>query len=315
MRIAIFHKAPHSTQEKNNNQTIPTILYTLLILSFITTSCRPRTTNHEATFSFDGELALQNINYQLDFGPRYHGSIGHGKVRIWTENYLQNINWQTTIQEGEIQGKKIKNIIAKKGTGEPWIILGAHYDTRLYADQDRDKEKRTLPVPGANDGASGVALLLELARVFPEEFPGEVWIVFFDAEDNGNIPGWDWILGSTYFVDQLDSHPEAMVLVDMIGDSELNIYKESLSHQQLTDQIWELAEDLGFEDYFIPESKYSILDDHLPFIQKGIPAIDIIDFDYPYWHTTEDTLDKVSAESLKIVGDTLIAWLKTFQDG
>jgi Zn-dependent M28 family amino/carboxypeptidase len=302
MRIVISHKSP--------------LLYALLILSIFTTfttSCRPTTTNQKENDRFDGEHALQNIDYQMDFGPRFPGSIGHWKVRIWIKNFLQKINWQTYIQEGEIQGQKVHNIIAKKGTGEPWIILGAHYDTRLYADQDRDKENRTLPVPGANDGASGVALLLELARVFPEEFPGEVWIVFFDAEDNGNIPGWDWILGSTYFIDQLDSHPDAMVLVDMIGDSDLNIYKERLSHQQLTDQIWEIADDLGFGDYFIPEFKYSILDDHLPFIQKGIPAIDIIDFDYPYWHTTEDTLDKVSAESLKIVGDTLIAWLKTYK--
>jgi Zn-dependent M28 family amino/carboxypeptidase len=294
---------------------ITKILITIILLSTTAFSCKPRASKQSINSSFDGDLALQNIETQLDFGPRYTGSHGHKNVKLWIENYLRKIGWQTSIQVGEEKGVIVQNIIAQKGTGKPWILLGAHYDTRLYADRDLVRENRTLPVPGANDGASGVALLLELARVFPEEFPGEVWIVFFDAEDNGNIPGWDWVLGSTYFVDQLDSYPDAMVLVDMIGDSDLNIYKERLSNQDLTNQIWDVAATLGYGDYFIPEIKYTILDDHVPFVQRGVTAIDIIDYDYPYWHTTEDTLDKVSAESLNIVGKTLLNWLETYING
>jgi Zn-dependent M28 family amino/carboxypeptidase len=153
-----------------------------------------------------------------------------------------------------------------------------------------------------------VAVLLELARVLPEDSLS-TWLVFFDAEDNGRIEGWDWILGSQAFVDELDFRPEAAIIVDMIGDADQNIYIERNSNPKLVDEIWTVASDLGYEQSFIPEPKYSMLDDHTPFLQAGIPAIDIIDFDYPYWHTTADTLDKVSANSLEAVGRTLQVWI------
>ena len=191
----------------------------------------------------------------------------------------------------------------------PHIILGAHYDLRSFADQDPDPNMRRHPVPGANDGASGVAVLLELAWDIPTDLEKNIWIVLFDAEDNGNIPGWDWILGSRGFVDGLTTQPEAVVIVDMIGDADLNIYKEINSNAHLVNEIWNIANELGYQQ-FLPEYKYEIIDDHIPFIQEGIPAVDIIDFDYPYWHTTSDTLDKVSMESLDVVGETLLAWLK-----
>ncbi|HSO12132.1 MAG TPA: M28 family peptidase, partial [Anaerolineales bacterium] len=100
-----------------------------------------------------------------------------------------------------------------------------------------------------------------------------------------------------------------VVIVDMIGDAGLNIYKERNSNQELTDQIWETARSLGYENVFIPEYKFSMLDDHTPFLEAFIPAVDIIDFDYPYWHTVQDTPDKVSAESLQAVGETLQTWV------
>jgi Zn-dependent M28 family amino/carboxypeptidase len=181
----------------------------------------------------------------------------------------------------------------------------------MLADQDPDPNNRNQPVPGANDGASGVAVLLELARVLPESTPKSIWLVFFDAEDNGNIPGWDWILGSDSFVSELDVQPEAAIIIDMIGDSDLNIYREQNSDQDLTDEIWAVAEDLGYPEQFINTTKHQMIDDHTPFIRAGIPAVDIIDFDYPYWHTIQDTPDKVSAQSLQAVGDTLYAWLTT----
>jgi Zn-dependent M28 family amino/carboxypeptidase len=200
-------------------------------------------------------------------------------------------------------------VIAKQGQGQPWIILGAHYDSRLLADHDPDVSLRQDPVPGANDGASGVAVLMELARVLPHIQDGQLWLVFFDAEDNGHIEGWDWIMGSRAFAGSLQDHPQAVVIVDMIGDADLNIHIEANSDQQLSAEIWHRAAALGYDEFFIDSEKYSILDDHTPFLELGIPAVDVIDFDYPYWHTTEDTLDKISADSLQIVGDTLLNWV------
>ena len=202
----------------------------------------------------------------------------------------------------------MKNIVAKRSDEPPQIVIGAHYDSRMFADHDPESTKHTDPVPGANDGASGVAVLLELARSLPKETV-PVWLVFFDAEDNGQIEGWDWILGSREFVKNNSIQPRAAIIVDMIGDADLNIYKERNSNPELTDAIWAVAKSLGHENKFIPDYKYSMLDDHTPFLEAGIPAVDIIDFDYPYWHTTEDTPDKVSAESLQAVGETLRAWI------
>ena len=169
--------------------------------------------------------------------------------------------------------------------------------TRFFADQDPDINNHQKPVPGANDGASGVAVLLELARVLPQNINKEIWLVFFDAEDQGNINGWDWILGSRYFASHLEEKvPNAVIVIDMIGDSDLNIYFETNSDPDLSKSIWESAAIAGYQKQFIPQPKYSILDDHIPFIEKGIIAVDIIDFDYPYYHTISDTSDKVSPE-------------------
>jgi hypothetical protein len=161
---------------------------------------------------------------------------------------------------------------------------------------------------GANDGASGVAVLLELAHTLPEDSP-PLWLVFLEAEDNGGLPGWDWLQGSRLFVAALEQKPCAAIILDMIGDADLNIYFEKNSDAQIAAQIWAQAARLGYGEAFIPVPKYSLLDDHIPFIQAGIPAVDIIDFDFPYWHTTADTADKVSAASLQAVGETLLAWI------
>jgi Iap family predicted aminopeptidase len=258
--------------------------------------------------SFDGERALADVETQVAFGPRIPGSTGHAQVQEWMRAELSAAGWDARIQNAERLGHPIQNIIAYRGDDSPKIIIGAHYDTRMVADNDPDPSKRLEPVPGANDGASGVAVLLELARVLPEDSVS-TWLVFFDGEDNGRIEGWDWILGSQAFVDELDFRPEAAIIVDMIGDADQNIYIERNSNPLLVDEIWSVASDLGYEEAFIPEPRHSMLDDHTPFLQAGIPAIDIIDFDYPYWHTTEDTPDKVSAESLEAVGRTLQVWI------
>jgi Zn-dependent M28 family amino/carboxypeptidase len=241
-------------------------------------------------------------------GPRIPGTEGHARIQAWIAEELSAAGWQVEIQASEALGHPIENIVARRTDEPPQIILGAHYDSRIFADRDPDPGQTTRHVPGANDGASGVAVLLELARTLPRE-TAPIWLVFFDAEDNGQIEGWDWILGSREFVKRNPVQPRAVIVVDMIGDADLNIYQERNSNPSLNDAIWQVAADLGHDDKFIPEYRHSITDDHTPFLEAGIPAVDIIDFDYPYWHTVQDTPDKVSAESLHAVGETLQAWV------
>ena len=264
------------------------------------------------SLSFDSSRAYADVQTQVAFGPRTPGSAGHAQVQEWMRAELESAGWQVEVHESERMGHPIYNIIAKRNAEPPQIILGAHYDTRFFADNDPDLTKRTEPVPGANDGASGVAVLLELARSLPKDTP-PIWLVFFDTEDNGRIEGWDWILGSRAFAEEIPINPRAVVIVDMIGDADLNIYLEKNSNVAIRTEIWSMAASLGYGDVFINEEKFSMLDDHTPFLEKNIPAVDIIDFDYPYWHTTQDTPDKVSAESLHAVGDTLWHWVVSGQ--
>lgn len=257
---------------------------------------------------FNGERAYEDVLTQVDFGPRIPGTEGHARIVEWMQEELSEAGWQVEVQESEAMGNPVRNVVAKRGDGTPQIILGAHYDTRIFADNDPDPANHTQPVPGANDGASGVAVLLELARVLPQDTV-PIWLVFFDAEDNGRIPGWDWILGSREFVRLNPVQPRAVVIVDMIGDADLNIHKERNSDPGIMDEIWTVAESLENDAVFLPNYKFSILDDHIPFLEAGIPAVDIIDFDYPYYHTTQDSPDKVSAVSLQAVGETLQTWI------
>ncbi|MBI5839330.1 MAG: M28 family peptidase [Chloroflexi bacterium] len=284
--------------------TIIALLLGLILLwytaSFLTVEAGP--------VMFDGQRALTDVQTQVAFGPRIPGTEGHAQVREWMREELESAGWIVEVQETEAMGHPIFNIIAKRSGEVPQIIIGAHYDSRIFADHDPDPAKQKEPVPAANDGASGIAVLLELARTMPKDSV-PVWLVFFDAEDNGRIEGWDWILGSRAFVNELEFKPQAAIIVDMIGDADLNIYLEGNSDKPLRTEIWNTAASLGHDAVFIAQEKHSMLDDHTPFLEAGIPAVDIIDFDYPYWHTTEDTPDKVSAESLQAVGETLLAWI------
>ena len=261
---------------------------------------------------FNGARAYRDIEKQLSFGPRTPGSVGHKKTIQWITDELKNNHWLVSLQQTEYAGHSITNVIGKKefhhNQEAQWIIIGAHYDTRLKADRDKDPTKTVQPVPGANDGASGVAVLLELARILPDSLNTNIWLVFFDVEDNGRLEGWDWILGSRTFVAELEGNPSAAIIVDMVGDKELNLYIEEKSNANLVNSIWKTAAEAGFQQ-FISRKKHTLIDDHVPFLEAGIPAVDIIDFDYPYWHTTSDTLDKISAESLEAVGETLLIWL------
>ena len=305
------HSHYHITN-KNKYLKLPiylTIPVALVIFILVYLAFKPQDTQPKLKLQFDGERAYEDVSIQTSLGPRIPESQAHQETISYIKSELEESGWQVEIQLTERIGHPIQNVIASRGDGRPWIVLGAHFDTRIRADHDPDVRNHATPVPGANDGASGVAVLLELGRVLPENGTKRLWLVFFDAEDNGKLNGWDWILGSQAFVDSLVEIPDAAVIVDMVGDSDLNIYQERNSDPSLTSEIWEQAANLGYSNQFIPLLKYPMIDDHIPFVQRGIPALVIIDFDYPYYHTTQDSLDKVSPSSLKAVGDTLLAWL------
>jgi hypothetical protein len=268
--------------------------------------------------AFDGTNAMSHLVAQCDFGPRPPGSDNLSLCREYIVDILEIHGWETTLQNFTYQDVSCANIIAWHGSvRNATVILGAHYDTRPLADNDPDPANRSRPVLGANDGASGTAVLLEMARTLPIEVRDEIELVFFDAEDSGYINGWSWIVGSTYYVDQLTSGRisslSSMILLDMIGDSELRLQRERGSTRSLQDVIWSLAADMGYQDTFLDSFGASILDDHSPFLDVGIPAVDIIHHNpFPStWHTVDDIPESCSAESLQIVGEVVETYLVT----
>ena len=268
----------------------------LLILSLLT-ACAAQ------PIQFSGQAAFAHVQAQMKLGPRPTGSAAWRSTGDYIVTQLKKSGWATEEQRFDYRGTEIRNIIGRKGSG-PVMILGAHYDTRRRADQD--KTRPTDPVPGANDGASGVAVLLELARSLDtKKSSNEIWLAFFDAEDNGDLDGWEWTVGSRYMAQHLKVKPEVVIVVDMIGDADQQIYFDRNSHPEWNQHIWNVAGELGYSQQLIPQPRWAMFDDHTPFAQQGIPAVDIIDFDYPYWHTTADTADKLSPDSLERVGRTL----------
>ncbi|MDQ7051613.1 MAG: M28 family peptidase [candidate division KSB1 bacterium] len=191
--------------------------------------------------------------------------------------------------------------------------MAAHWDSRPWADQDPDSANHNKPVPGANDGASGVAVLLEIARVLKQNPPPVgVDIVLFDGEDLGSEGYPDtYAAGAQYFAQKKSVHyaPYLGILLDMIGDRELQIYREANSVRYapaVVDLVWNYAARLGISNFYNPV-RHEVFDDHVPLLNVGIPCIDLIDFDYPYWHTVHDTPDKCSPESLEKVGRVVLA--------
>ncbi len=218
--------------------------------------------------------------------------------------------WSVTKQE-----LTLYNVIAEINVGAPkTILLLAHWDTRPTADQDPDPSKRKQPILGANDGASGVAVLLELMRVFKEKPPPvNVTFLFTDGEDLG--PSVDeMFLGASHFAQNAPRKKYAFgILLDMVGDKNLVIEKEAYSvfyAKDVVERFWKHAHSIGLGKYFPDRVGTWISDDHLPLNQVGIPTIDLIDFDYPAWHTTNDTPEQCSAGSLAVVGRAVESFLR-----
>lgn len=287
------------------------------VLMSSTTGC---STLAEKSVAFDGGKAYDLLKKQVDIGPRYPGVSGHDACRDLIVSQLKPLADDVSVQEfsQNIAGKDLTldNVIARFNPGaKRSVILAAHWDTRPIADMEVDAVKRATPIPGANDGASGVAVLLELARVFHERKPDVgVIMVFFDGEDYATKRPSDstMYLGSKYFAKNLEPETRKKIaygiVLDMIGDKKLGIYQESLSVQaapEVVKRVWDTAKSLGYEKNFVSQTKYSISDDHVPLIAAGVKCIDVIDFNYGPWHTLDDTPDKCSAESLKIVGDVI----------
>ena len=255
------------------------------------------------------------VEEQMALGPRTPGSDAHARFISQTVDSLSADGWAVRCEAEKYQGKTVRNIVADRGpeTADPWIVIGAHYDSRITADQEKSPDDQQKAVPAANDGASGAAVLLGLAKTLPEALDKRVTLAFFDAEDQGHVMGWpDWCLGSRLLAEQygaLERKPDAVIVIDMIGDADLNVYREKNSDAALNDALFGVAEKLGLSKQFINTEKYAMYDDHIPFIEQGIPAADLIDFDYPWWHTLNDTADKLSEESLQAVYRLLYAWL------
>lgn len=272
--------------------------------------------------TFDADRAFKYLQKQCEFGPRPPGSVAHKQTldyllselrKFAREVVAQNFTYQTA--DGPLDLTNIIAIFGPAGTDPKpadteKVLLAAHWDTRPFADRDPDPEKRHLPILGANDGASGVAVLLELSRAFHSDPPDvQVIMVLFDGEDYGKTTD-EMLLGSRHFARNMDDRwrPEYGILIDMVGDKDLDICIERNSAAAAPDivkKVWELADELRLEGIY-KELGPAILDDHIPLIEVGIKCIDIIDFNYPYWHSVEDTPDKCSSESLGTIGRLLL---------
>ena len=262
---------------------------------------------------FDEKRAFDLLVKQCDFGPRPVGSAAHEKTAQFLQDELKKYADKTVAQTFTYGEMPLVNVI---GVFNPEarrkVMLCAHWDTRPRADQEIALSRRSRPILGANDGASGVAVLLELARLFKEQKPDVgVIIVLFDGEDYGDFDKDEGVfLGSRHFARNIgDYKADYGILLDMVGDKNLNIHREQNSEQfakPVNDTVFRIARELGYARQFADSVKYTITDDHIPLNQTGrIPTIDLIDFDYAPWHTLDDTPDKCSPDALKAVGETI----------
>lgn len=286
----------------------------------------PRGASQPPDQRFDAARAFGYLVAQCALGPRNPGGPGHARcrefltawfaercsgrtARFWTQDFVH-------VDSASGERVSLTNFVAVfegENPADQPLLFCAHWDTRPRADREADPARRTLPILGANDGASGVAVLMELAALLSAEPPPQtVYIVLFDGEDYGDAadPGLkDYFLGSRYFAAHLPTTRFGFgVLLDMVGDRDLRLPYEGFSlerNPELTRRIWDRARELGLRE-FAPERGPWVFDDHLPLMERGLAMVDIIDFEYPYWHTLQDTPERCSSESLAVVGRLVV---------
>ena len=270
----------------------------------------------------DGARAVERVRTQLAFGPRVPGTEAHAAFRRWLVAELERLGagverqaFRDTVAD---TAWELENVIGRFGpaTGRR-IVLLAHYDSRPWCDEDPDPAKRSQPVPGANDGGSGVAVLLEVAELLHVRAPAVgVDLVFVDGEDFGRHGApEEYCRGSRHFAKQLPppgtpGRPVAAFVFDMVGDRDLGIWDEGNSAARATnlvELVHEAARATG-STHVHRGVRHTVVDDHIPLLEAGVPAVDLIDFDYAAWHTSADTLGNVSGESLAEIS-RIAAWL------
>ena len=272
---------------------------------------------HPSASSLSGERAMEHVRAQVALGPRPPGSVAIGHCREYIAAQMKSFGYE--IEEDVFTADtpygpiEMKNLIAHRNTGKEGkkvIALATHYDTKLMEGKN---------FVGANDAGSSTGLLIELGRVLADtDGPYDYWFLFFDGEEAFiEWSAFDSTYGSRHLArkwkeDGTASNIRALVLFDMIGDKNLGIWYETNSTKSLMDMVWETAKSEGLES-ILSRSRGAIEDDHIPFLGIGVPSVDIIDLDYEPWHTPEDTLDKISAESLEKVGRLALAFLSRLQ--
>lgn len=299
-------------------ESIPMLILMLVLLAPVSDSTRAAAARKDGApeqGKFRGERAYDLLVAMCDFGPRVPGSKGHARVRQFLIEHVQGRADQVELEDFPAasppypRGLTLTNVVARFRPGtSPRVVLGAHWDSRPWADEDPDSTRHRDPVLGANDAASACAVLLHLAELLAARPPAlGVDLVFFDGEDGG-LPGSAamYCLGSREHVRRLQKPRPAYALVlDMVGDRDLSFRVEGYSFAYAPDlvrMVWGRAERLGLEA-FTSEPQGRVFDDHVPFLEAGIPAVDVIDFDYPHWHTVADLPDQCSAQSLAVVGE------------
>lgn len=271
---------------------------------------------------FSGASAYDYAKAQVEFGPRVPGTVAAKKAGDWIITQMRARADTVIVQSfayTTADGKKLqlRNVLARfRPELKERVLYVTHWDSRPVSESASTEAERKMPVPGANDGASGVGMFVALGDVFRKTKPNVgVDLLFTDGEDYGAFgpPEVDVLIGAKYFAAHLpspDYKPLYGVLWDMIGDKDLRIPYEMISFQQAPEvvaRVWQTAADLGYSSIFVQESGGEVIDDHVPLLRAGLRVIDVIDLTYPPHHTPHDTMDKISAKSLAIVGDVATA--------
>lgn len=286
----------------------------------------------EVVVNFDADSAYSYVERQVAFGPRVPNTEAHRRCGEWLASELRRRGADVTEQRADLtafDGTVLKavNILGRFNTESPdRLLLLAHWDCRPWADQDPNPDNRKKPVDGANDGASGVGVLLEIARQLSEKAPGKgVDILFVDAEDWGTEGSEDsWALGARYFMEHppVEGYlPDEAILLDMVGGKDAVFCREYFSEQaapRLAQSLWGIAASRGYGDLFLNKLGGAVTDDHVQLIEKGVPAVDIIEY-HPeqesgfnsHWHTVSDNMENIDRATLKAVGETVMQYLIT----